>query len=79
MGVCLSSSSKDISCTTYTGLDSFPKFSISMLSGDLDLVQLAQSFSNICHPRILLATIILTLIGLIILCYCVIPIVPGNQ
>ena len=26
MGVCLSSSSKDISCTTYTGLDSFPKF-----------------------------------------------------
>lgn len=79
MGVCLSSSSKDISCTTYTGLDSFPKFSISMLSGDLDLVQLAQSFSNICHPRILLTTIILTLIGLIILCYCVIPIVPGKS
>lgn len=80
MGVCLSSSQKDISCTTYTQLDSFPKFSISILSGHLDLIQLAQSFSsNICHPRILLTTIILTLINLLLLCYCVIPIVPGKS
>ncbi|RCK57766.1 Factor-induced gene 1 protein [Candida viswanathii] len=77
MGVCLSLDD-DLTCTTYDQLQSFPSYSISIMSASLDLVQLAESFSSICHPRILLATIVLTLISLILLCYLLIPLVPGK-
>lgn len=75
LGVCLSQDN-DLTCTTYAQLESFPTYSISILDGTLDLVKLAQSFSSICHPRILFATIVLTLVSLLLLCYMLIPLVP---
>ncbi|EMG45704.1 FIG1 Factor-induced gene 1 protein [Candida maltosa Xu316] len=77
MGVCLHHG-EDLACTSYSALETFQDYSISMLSANLDLVQLAESFSSICHPRMLLSTIVLTLVSLVFLCYCIIPIVPGK-
>ena len=77
LGVCLSMD-KDTRCTTYSQLETFQSYSISILSGKLDLVQLAETFSSICHPRILFTTIVLTLVSLLLLCYLLIPLVPGK-
>ncbi|RLV96646.1 hypothetical protein JA1_000052 [Spathaspora sp. JA1] len=76
-GVCLQLAKGQLNCTNYNSLHSFPDYSLTILNKTkLDLVRLAQQFSKVCHPKVLLATILLSLVALLILCYVVIPCLP---
>ncbi|KAK6458259.1 Ca2+ regulator and membrane fusion protein Fig1-domain-containing protein [Scheffersomyces xylosifermentans] len=85
MGVCVKVS-ENLSCTTFKSLDTFSNVSgvsiiptkAKVMTPQLDLVKLAKSFNKICHPRILMAAIIMDLVLLVILCYCSIPLMPGK-
>ncbi|EGW30359.1 uncharacterized protein SPAPADRAFT_143339, partial [Spathaspora passalidarum NRRL Y-27907] len=78
-GVCLKLTKGQFNCTNYNSLRSFPDYSIAVVNKTkLDLVQLAHRFSSVCHPKVLLATILLSLVALLLLCYVVIPSLPGK-
>ncbi|KAI3404187.2 hypothetical protein KGF56_002948 [Candida oxycetoniae] len=60
-------------CTYYSQIQNIPQFSISFDGVNFNLLNIATSFNEICHPHLLMATIILTLVCLIILCYMILP------
>ncbi|CAI5760680.1 unnamed protein product [Candida verbasci] len=75
LGICLNLDS-ELTCSSYNQLNG--TYSISLLDSDLDLINFAEAFSSICHPRVLASCIALTLIVLLILCYIMIPIKAGK-
>lgn len=69
----------NITCTTYANLE--PLEAISELEVDktsLNLVLLSKAFSEICHLRLLMALIIISMMLLILLFYSSIPLIPGK-
>ncbi|KAK6460741.1 Ca2+ regulator and membrane fusion protein Fig1-domain-containing protein [Scheffersomyces coipomensis] len=71
---------QNLTCTTYdklNNLTSFNDISISPTSSlNLNLISIVKSFSKICHPKVLEATIVLTLVLLLTICYTSIPYIP---
>lgn len=66
-------------CTSYVDLQSIPQLTITFLETKFNLLDFAQTFHTfIIHSRLLMASIILTLAILIILCYLVLPIYFGT-
>ncbi|KAI5956807.1 hypothetical protein KGF54_000424 [Candida jiufengensis] len=76
LGVCLSIDN-DLKCTTYKTLDSIPSYTLTFLSNQFNLLNIAQIFKDIVHPHLLMSSIILTLLCLLILCYILLPL-PGR-
>lgn len=69
-------------CASYNAAESLADISgLNLLGKDsqLNLVHIVQKFSEICHPRILMASCIMVMITLILLCYLSIPFVPGKS
>ncbi|KAI5968601.1 hypothetical protein CANMA_002346 [Candida margitis] len=77
LALCLSA--KDIQqCTSYVNLNTIPQLTITFLETDFNLLNIAQTFhESIVHSRLLMASILLTLALLLILCYLVLPISLG--
>lgn len=59
----------------YVGNTAVPLISNS--SSRLDLIELTEKYSNSSHPNILIATIIVMIVILLLLCYVSLPFVPG--
>ncbi|CUM64288.1 uncharacterized protein PRCAT00001886001 [Priceomyces carsonii] len=72
-------------CTSFGSLLKLSSYSgISLLedaddANDMDLVKIAKDINETCHPRVLMAAIIITLVLLVVLCYVSIPLLPGKN
>ncbi|KAG5419732.1 hypothetical protein I9W82_001612 [Candida metapsilosis] len=74
LALCLSANDLQ-QCTSYTNLQSIPQLTITFLETKFNLLNIAQTFhSSIVHSHLLMASIILTLATLVILCYLILPI-----
>ncbi|KAK6203403.1 Ca2+ regulator and membrane fusion protein Fig1-domain-containing protein [Scheffersomyces amazonensis] len=81
LGVCFDMSN-NITCSTFTKMANMTEINgiplNSSPNNQPNIVTIAKTFSNICHPRILIATLLLNLILLLTICYSHLPIEPGK-
>ena len=64
----------DKSCSYYTSMPQLPQLSLDLTNNVVfNLLDIAKSFSELCHPHMLMTTVILTLITLVTLCYLILP------
>lgn len=86
LGVCLNID-KSFTCTNYKELNSVSDYTgISIIptskksSGDqINLVDLAHNFRDVCYSNVLFAAVALTLLSLIVVFWIAIPLVPGKS
>lgn len=86
VGVCVDASNKT-TCTSYGELSSLSEYAgISIIpttskskSRQIDLINIVQTFRDVCYANVLIASIILTLLLLLIHFWTIIPLVPGKH
>lgn len=74
LAFCISSEELE-QCISNANLANIPQMSVTFLETKFDLLNIAQTFHNsIVHSHLLMASVILTLTILVILCYLILPV-----
>lgn len=79
LGMCVTEGSSTI-CSATSNITLLEQYTeISVLNTSLNLADLCKLVSDVCHPRILAATILLALVVMIICIYCAVPALPKRK
>lgn len=82
LGLC-ASQGKVVSCTSYSTLDSLrnsTSINLGNSSGKIpELTSIAVALNNACHPRLLMATIVIILATFTMCAWCCVPMVPCKR